>query len=158
MFYYDVGRPTNTTNASAGTEDKLAAARTVANQRTAAIFGMYVSGRHGTSGGIIVRTTTRPTTANSSGTGRTPQKRDPDAPAASTVITDGDFTVGTGTAVQRQMVGCAAQGGFGGWFAATPEQSILMKPNGGVTGNIEWNMVGGNASLVFDFGLEFAEL
>lgn len=155
MFYYDINRAA-TTNASSGTEDNLLALRTVANQRSAAIMGFYVSGRHGTSGGIIIRLKTA-AVISTGGSAVTPNKRDPDAPAAATTAFDSAFTDGTTPAV-RQFVGCAAQGGFGGWFAATPEQSLILKPNAGANGNAEFHNIGGANSLPFDMNLEFAEL
>lgn len=156
MYYYDVSR-TGTTNASAGTEDKLLGVRTAANQRTLAIMGVYVSGRHNTSGGVIIRLKTADTTANTGGSAVAKSKRDPDAPAASATVVDSTMTAGS-TLVVRQIVGAAAQGGFGGWFAATPEQSLILKANGGATGNAELYMVGGAASLNFENQLEFAEI
>ncbi len=156
MFYYDVNRPM-TSNASAGTEDNVLALRTAANQRTAAIYGLYVSGRSSSPGGLIIRLKTA-STINTGGAAVTPGKRDPDAPAASTSVVDATFTDGTGTVVVRQVVGVAAQGGFGGWFAATPEQSLIMKPNGGANGNAELHNISGLNSTLFDVNLEFAEL
>jgi hypothetical protein len=155
MFYYDVNRP-DSTNASASTEDNLLALRTVANQRTAAIMGLYISGRHSTSGGIIMRLKTTGT-IGTGGSAVTPAKRDPDAPAASTTAFDKTFTDGA-TPTVRQIVGCAAQGGFGGWFAATLEQALIMKANGGANGNAELHTIGGAVSLPFDANLEFAEV
>lgn len=155
MFYYDVNRP-DTTNASAGTEDNLLALRTVANQRTCAIMGMYLSGRHSSPGGVVMRLKTCGT-IGSGGSAVTPAKRDPDAPAAATTAFDKTFTDGT-TPTVRQMVGCAAQGGFGGWFAATLEQAVILKPNGTANGNAELHTVAGVNSAPFDANLEFAEL
>lgn len=156
MYYYDVSR-TGTTNASAGTEDKLIAVRTAANQRTLAFMGLYVSGRHSSSGGIVLRLKTADTTANTGGSAVTKSKRDPDAPAMAATIVDSSFTPGS-TLVTRQVVGCAAQGGLGGWFAMSPEQSLIMKANGGATGNAEVYVVGGNSSLPYESQFELAEI
>jgi hypothetical protein len=155
MFYYDVYRSA-TTNPTPNTEDNLLALRTVANQRTAAIFGLYVSGRLATPGGIVIRLKTT-AVISTGGSAVTPQKRDPDAPAASTTAFDLAFTDGT-TATVRQIVGVAAQGGFGGWFAATPEQAIILKPNAGASGNAELHDISAAASAPFEANLEFAEL
>lgn len=156
MFYYDTNIA-STTNGTANTENKEEYLLTVANQRTAALMGMYISGRMASAGGLVMRSKVFPTTAPSGGTAYTPGKRDPDAPAASTTAGTGAYTVGTGTPKIRQIVGCAAQGGFGGWFAATLEQSHLLKPNGGVNGHIEFYSLCGLVSTQFDFNTEFVE-
>jgi hypothetical protein len=155
MFYYDVYRSA-TSNATPNTEDNLLALRTAANQRTAAIFGLYVSGRHNTAGGVVVRLKTT-AVISTGGAAVTPGKRDPDAPAAVTAVVDSTFTDGT-TPTVRQIVGVAAQGGFGGWFAATPEQALVLKPNGGATGNAELHDIAAVASVPFESNLEFAEI
>ncbi|HZC32643.1 MAG TPA: hypothetical protein VE640_05075 [Candidatus Bathyarchaeia archaeon] len=155
MFYYEQQRGI-TSNASAGTEDKVLQVRTAANQPTMSIFGLYVSGRHNSPGGLIIRSK-RAGTIGSGGSAITPQKRDPDAPAASATVVDATFTAGT-TLVAGQIVGCAAQGGFGGWFAATPEQAIRLKPNGGANGNWELYNIAAIASVPFEQITEFAEL
>jgi hypothetical protein len=157
MFYYDVNRGGLTTNATPGTEDKVAAMRTIANQSTAQISGLFVTGRHNTSGGVVIRAKTFPTTANTGGAAVTPGRKHPSSPAPATVISDATFTAGTGTPTVRQSIGCAAQGGFGGLIYGTPEERITLLPNGGITGNAEFYMVGGAASLAFDFQFDFAE-
>lgn len=155
MFYYDVYR-TVTTNASGGTEDNLLNIRTAANQPTMSVFGLYLTARHNSPGGVVMRTK-RAGTIATGGAAVTPQKRDPDAPAASATVVDGTFTDGA-TPVVGISVGCAAQGGFGGWFAATPEQAIRLKPNGGANGNLELHDVAAIASVPIEPTVEFAEL
>lgn len=154
MYYYDVNAA-QTSNGTANTENQSARLLTVANQRTCAIMGLYVSARMSSAGGLIIRLNTMGT-AGTSGSAYTPGKRDPDAPAASTTVFTA-HTVGS-TPKTRQIVGCAAQGGFGGWFAATPEQSVILKPNGGANGNAEITNICGLVSANFDLNLEFAEL
>ena len=154
MFYYDLSAA-QTANATPGTVNQSARLLTVANQRTAAIMGLYVSGRNSSAGGIVLRLNTA-ATAGSAGSAYTLAKRDPDAPAASTTAFTA-HTVGT-TLTTRQVIGCAAQGGFGGWFAATPEQALVLKPNGGANGNAEVANLASLASAVFDLSMEVAEL
>jgi len=154
MFYYDVNAA-QTSNGSANTENQSARLLTVANQRTCAIMGMYVSARMTSAGGLVARLKTMGT-AGTAGSAYTPGKRDPDAPAASTTAFTA-HTVGS-TPTVRQVVGVAAQGGFGGWFAATLEQAVILKPNGGANGNAEITNLAGLASVLFDLALEFAEV
>jgi len=154
MFYYDVNA-VQVSNATPNTENQSARLLTVANQRTCAIMGMYVSARETGAGGLVIRLNTM-ATPGTVGAAYTPGKRDPDAPAASTTAFTA-HTVGA-TPKTRIHVGCAAQGGFGGWFAATPEQSIILKPNGGANGNAEITNLAGVTAVDFDLSLEFAEL
>ena len=155
MFYYDIYREA-TTNASANTENNVLALRTVANQRTAALFGLNVTGRHNSPGGVVLRLKTC-ATISTGGTGVTPGKKDPDAPAAVTTAFDSAFTDG-GTPVVRAIAGVAAQGGFGGFFAGTPEQALVLKPNAGANGNAETHSIAAIASVPFESMLDFAEL
>lgn len=152
-FYYDLNVPL-TSNATPGTENMSARLLTVANQRTAVVMGLYVAGRMASAGGLISRLRTMGT-AGTSGTSQTPAKRDPDAPAASTTA----FTAHTAgsTPTVRIHVGCSAQGGYGGWFAATPDQGVALKANGGATGNAEVTNVCGLASTLHDLSVEFLE-
>lgn len=153
MFYFDVNAA-QTSNASPGTENQSARFLTVANQRTCFIMGLYVAARMAGAGGLILRLKTMGT-ASSAGSGYTPGERDSDGPAAQTTVFTG-HTVGA-TPLVRQIVGCSAQGGFGGWFAATLEQALTLKPNGGATGNADITNVSGLASTNFDLNAEFAE-
>lgn len=154
MFYYDVNAA-QTSNGSANTENMSARFLTVANQRTCAIMGMYVSARMTAAGGLVARLKTM-ATAGTAGSAYTPGKRDADAPAAATTVFTA-HTVGA-TPTVRQIVGVAAQGGFGGWFAATLEQGLILKPNGGANGNAEITNLAGLASVLFDLAVEFAEV
>lgn len=154
MFYFDVNAA-QTSNATPGTANQSARFLTVANQRTCAIMGLYVAARMAAAGGLILRLATMGT-AGTSGSAYTPGERDSDGPAAATTVFTG-HTVGS-TPLVRQIVGCSAQGGFGGWFAATPEQAVTLKPNGGATGNAEISNICGLPSTNFDMNAEFAEL
>jgi len=154
MFYYDVNAA-QTSNASANTENQSARALTVANQRTAAIMGLYVAARMAAAGGLVMRLKTAATPGTVGGA-TTPGKRDADAPAAATTWFTA-HTVGT-TLTTRQIIGCSAQGGFGGWFAAAIEQALILKPNGGANGNAEITNISGLSSTLFDLAVEFAEL
>lgn len=154
MFYYDVNAA-QTSNASAGTENQSMRFLTVANQRTAAIMGLYVAARMAAAGGLVARLKTA-ATAGTAGSAATLAKRDPDAPTAGTTAFTA-HTVGT-TLTTRQIVGCSAQGGFGGWFAAELEQALVLKPNGGANGNAEITNTSGLASTNFDLAVEVAEV
>lgn len=153
MFYYTVNA-SQTTNAGAGTENQSARLLTVANQRTAFLTSLSVSSRMAAAGGLIMRVKVA-ATPGTVGAAYTPDKCDPDAPAAGTTAFTA-HTVGT-TLTTRRIVGCAAPGGFGGWFAAAMEQALAMKPNGGASGNAELTNICGLASTTFDWALELAE-
>jgi hypothetical protein len=155
LFYYDVYRSI-TSSATPNIEDRVLQIRTVANQPTMAITGLSVAGRHNSPGGVVIRTK-RCGTIGSGGAAVTPQKRDPDAPAASATVVDATFTAGT-TPVLGIAIGVAAQGGFGGWFSQVPEQAIRLKPNGAANGNFELFNAAAIASVPFEQTTEFAEL
>jgi hypothetical protein len=156
VFYYDVNR-SSTSNASAGTENNVLRALTVANQRTALLTGLQCAARMAAAGGVIVRAKTG-ATAGTGGTAQTPGKRDPDAPAAATTwFNDATALTSGGTLVQRIFAACSAQGGLGGWFAAVPEQAIVLKPNAGANGNLDVTDVSGLISTNFDVAAEFTE-
>lgn len=155
MFYYDVYRA-QTSNATLNTEDKVAAMRTIANQRTCGIASLKLAGRYNGPGGVVLRLKTC-ATISTGGAAITPGKRDPGAPAAETTVFDSTYTAG-GTPVIREVVGVAAQGGYGGWFAATPEELVTLRANGGANGNAELTLIAGLASVPVEATLLFAEL
>jgi len=156
MFYYD-SNIAGTSHATINTE--------VAHQfllsgatMPAFLVGLYLAGRMVSAGGLVMRTKKFPTTAPSGGTAVTMEKRDPDAPTALVTAGTASYTVGTGTPKVRQIVGCAAQGGFGGWFAPVLEQAYKMKAAGGVNGHLEFYSTCPLASVLFDFGTEVVEV
>jgi hypothetical protein len=109
-------------------------ALTIANQRTCFLDQMYGGARMAAAGGVLMRVKTF-ATASTGGTAQTPGKRDPDAAAAATTwFNDATAITPGATPVIRQAIGFSAQGGFGGWVAASPEDRICLKPNAGATG------------------------
>lgn len=153
MHYYTV-TASQTSNVTPATESQSARLLTVANQRTALITALTVAARMAAAGGLILRLKVAATPGTAGGA-YTPDKVDPDAPVAATTAFTA-HTVGT-TLTVRRIIGCAAPGGFGGWFAATLEQALTLKPNGGANGNAELTNLSGLASTNFDFLMEFAE-
>lgn len=153
MFYYDI-HASLTTSASAGTATGALRVLTVANGPVAKINGLYCGGRMAAAGGLILRLQSY-ATPGTAGSAYTPGKRHPSSPAASLTAFTG-HTPGA-TAKNRVIVAASAQGGLGGWFAATDEQALSLLPNGGANGNAEVECVSGLASTNFDVAVEFAE-
>src|SRR5678815_5195832 len=107
MFYHDVYRA-QTSNATLNTEDKVAAMRTIANQRTCGIASLKLAGRYNGPGGVVLRLKTC-ATISTGGAAITPGKRDPGAPAAETTVFDSTYTAG-GTGRLRWLVRRHARG------------------------------------------------
>lgn len=152
-FYYDVNVAT-TTNGTAATENDEIRALTVANQSIARLMALYGASRFGTAGGALLRVKTFGT-ASTVGSGKTPGKRNPNAPAASTTFFTGP-TAGA-TPVVRMSVGVAQAGGMGGWMALEPDHALALLPNGGANGNADVFSIANATSVTLDFTLEIAE-
>ena len=157
-FYYDLNRITATA-ASGGTEASHLAGKTVANQETVGISGLYVSGRGGTAGGATVRLKHNTGTVFSGGTAQTPAPRNlRGAPAAqSTWVNDATaITAGT-TLVQRLSIGFAQTGGMGGWVATEPTAKVQMMPNTTNPVDVEITSIANGATLPIEITAEFGE-
>jgi hypothetical protein len=157
-FYYDVVRSV-TTNASGGTESPHLYAKTIANQETVGISGVYMASRFGTAGGAIMRVKTNSGTTVSGGTAQTPFARNirGSVAAQSTWFNDATaITVGT-TLTNRVAIGFAQTGGMGGWVATEPSAKIQMMPNATNPVDIEFTSIATTASVTGDLTVEFSE-
>lgn len=157
-FYYDLVR-SFTTNGSGGTESEHLYLKTVANQETAGVSGVYVANRFGTAGGAIMRVKDA-TTAASGGTGQTPRPRNIRGAVAAQTTAFNDATaivVGTGTVTTRLGIGSAQTGGMGGWVATEPSAKIQMMPNATSPATVEFLSVATTASVTGDLTVEFSE-
>src|SRR5262245_10755800 len=148
-FYYDLTFSATT----AGSGNTLATHlgfRTVANQLTARILGLYAAPKMTVAGGGCLLVSRHPS-INTAGTAISApngiNKRHPDAPPAGTTVFTSPTTGGT-PSVQLK-VGFAQTGGQGGWVALEPDHAFSMKANGGANGNAEiGSLAAGNSQLV----------
>ena len=157
-FYYDLVRSV-TTNGSGGTESCHVYGKTIANQETVGVSGVYVGSRFGTAGGAQLRVKTNSGTTASGGTSQTPFARNIRGAVAaqSTWFNDATaITVGT-TLTNRVSIGFAQTGGMGGWVATEPSAKIQMMPNATNPVNIEFTSVATTASVTGDLTIEFSE-
>jgi len=157
-FYYDLNRITATA-ASGGTEASHLAGKTIANQETVGISGLYVSGRGGTAGGATVRLKHNAGVVFAGGTAQTPSPRNlRGAPAAQSSWVNDATAITAGTVlVQRLSIGFAQTGGMGGWVALEPAAGLQMQPN--ATNPVDYEFVSDatSASVTFDLTVEFSE-
>jgi hypothetical protein len=157
-FYYDVNRVTST-NASAGTESTHLWAKTIANQETVGISGIYVAGRFGTAGGAQIHVKHNTGASASGGSAVTPSPRNlRGSPAAQSVwASDASAITPGGTLVQRLSIGFAQTGGMGGWVATEPTAKFMMMPNAANPVDVEFTSVASSASVNIDLSVEFGE-
>jgi hypothetical protein len=157
-FYYDVSRA-ETSNGSAGTASTHFYCKTVANQDSFALKGVYVASRFGTAGGAQYRVSSNTGTTASGGTAQTPGVRaSRGAVAAQTTwFNDGTaITAGT-TLVQRLSIGFAQTGGMGGWVPVEASDALVGSPNATNPIDYEFTSVASSASVTFDATHEFSE-
>jgi hypothetical protein len=156
-FYYDVSRA-ETTNGTAGTVSTHFYAKTVANQETCAIKGIFPNSRFATAGGAQYRVAHNTGTAVSGGTSFTPNPKNLRGPAAQTTwFSDASAITPGGTLVQRLSIGFAQTGGQGGWVALEPADAIQLMPNATNPADVEFTSVASAASVTFDVTHEFSE-
>jgi len=157
-YYYDVNRAL-TSNGSANTESSHLYLKTIANQETASVKGLYAASRFATAGGAQLRGKTNTGTTVSGGTSQTPAPRNirGSAAAQTTCFNDATaITAGT-TLTTRITVGFAQTGGMGGWVALEPSASIQLPPNATSPVDFEVTSLASVASLTFDATVEFSE-
>src|ERR1700735_599871 len=158
-FYYDVNRA-ETSNGSAGTESSHFYAKTIANQETMALKGVYIASRFGTAGGAQFRAKTNTGTTASGGTPQTPAPRNLRGnPAAQTTwFNDSTTAVTAGqTLTTRLTVGFAQTGGMGGWVPIEAPDAIQLMANATNPVDLEFNSNASAASVTFDATMEFSE-
>jgi hypothetical protein len=157
-FFYDLSRSV-TTNASAGTASTHLWGKTIANQETLGIYGIYATGRSATAGGGQVRALTNTGTVASGGTAMTPQARNlrGSVAAQSTWFNDATAITAGVTLTQRLSVGFAQTGGMGGWVPLVPSDAFQMMPNSLNPVDVEFVSAASAASVPFDITLELGE-
>ena len=158
MPYYDVYRA-STTNASGGTENTHAWAKTIANQETVLLKALYAAARFGTAGGSQMRVKTNTGTVASGGTANTPGvKNIRSAVAAQSTWFDDTSAITIGTTLKvRLSVGFAQTGGQGGWNALEAADSFALNANSLSPVDVEFTNVASGSSVPFDFSAEFNE-
>lgn len=157
-FFYDVSRAT-TSNASANTETTHIAGKTVANQETVSIFGLYGASRFATAGGGQLRLKDNTGTVFSGGTATTPtpKNRRGNPAAQSTWVNDAAaITPGT-TLLTRMTVGFAQTGGMGGYVPPQQQAAVQMMPNTTNPIDVEVTSNMATASVPFDLTLDIGE-
>jgi len=157
-FYYDVNRA-ETSNGSAGTESSHFYAKTVANQETMALKGIFIASRFGTAGGAQFRAKTNTGTTASGGSSQTPSPRNVRGnPAAQTTwFNDGSAITAGGTLTTRLTIGFAQTGGMGGWVPVEAPDAIVLMPNATNPVDLEFTSIANAASVTFDATMEFSE-
>lgn len=157
-FYYDLNRAL-TSSGSAGTEATHFYAKTVANQETAALKGIFVASRFGTAGGAQFRVKTNTGTTASGGGAQTPTPRNIRGnPAAQTTWFNDSSAITAGTTlVPRLTIGFAQTGGMGGWVPVEAADAIVLMPNATNPVDVEMTSLAASASVTFDATIEFSE-
>jgi hypothetical protein len=157
-FYYDINRA-ETSSGSAGTEATHFYAKTVANQETAAIKGIFVASRFGTAGGGQFRVKTNTGTAASGGSSQTPAPRNIRGnPAAQTTWFNDATAITAGTTLTpRLTIGFAQTGGMGGWVPVEAPDAIVLMANATSPVDVEFTSIAASASVTFDATIEFSE-
>lgn len=157
-FYYDVNYAF-TTNGTLNTESTHMYAKTVANQESAKITGIYPNARMSTAGGAQLRVKTNTGTSASGGTASTPAAKyaRPAFAAQTTFFNDGTAITVGGTLVKRLTIGFAQTGGMGGWVPPEPAGAFAMSPNATNPVDIEFVSIASAASVPGDLTIEFSE-
>lgn len=155
-MYYDI--VTNiTTNASGGSVSTSPHVRMLTGTGvSAAIKGVYAGARSSTAGGGLIQLFIAGTAMSSMGTTYTPNKKNPQQPAALTSAATATTCTGA-TSTKRLSVGFAQTGGMGGWVAIEPDAAILLQPGGSAAGNLEFESLANAASVLADLTIEFSE-
>lgn len=157
-FYYDLNYPF-TSSSSAGTEISEVWAKTIANQETVSVVGLYLASRFATAGGAQARIKTNTGTSAAGGGGQAPAPRNlrGNPAAQSTWFNAGTLITAGNTLTVRMTVGFAQTGGMGGWVPVTPQDSIQMMPNAANPIDIEFTALASAASVTADMTIEFGE-
>ena len=157
-FFYDYNRQA-TSNASAGTESTHLWGATVANQETAAIYGVYAASRFLTAGGGQINLKDNTGTTASGGTTQTgiPKNRRGNPAAQSVWKNDASAITNGGTLLIRFTTGFAQTGGMGGYVPIVPNQAVQMMPNATNPVDVELTSDMASNSVTFAVTLEVGE-
>jgi hypothetical protein len=157
-FFYDMNYSL-TTSGSAGTEVTQMWGKTVANQETVGIYGLYAASRFGTAGGAQLRLKHNTGAVASGGTSQTPAPKNLRGnPAAQSTWFNAGSAITPGAAlVQRLTVGFAQTGGMGGYVPIVPGDAIQMQPNSTNPVDVEITAVASSSSVTADMTVDIGE-
>ncbi len=133
--------------------------KTVANQETVSIVGLYLASRFGTAGGGQARMKFNTGTSALGGSIQIAQPRNMRGNvAAQSIWANGTVTITAGTILQTRMtVGFAQTGGMGGWIPITPQDAMQLMPNATNPVSFELTNLAASASVTADMTLEIGE-
>jgi hypothetical protein len=151
-FFYDINRQT-TSNGTAGNETTHLWGKTVANQETVGIYGVYAASRFLTAGGgqINLKDNTGATASGGTATTPTPTNRRGNPAAQSTWNNDASAITAGATLLVRKTIGFAQTGGMGGYVPIVPTAAVQMMPN--ATNPVDVEVTSDMASNSVTFGL-----
>ena len=157
-FFYDL-QNAFTTSGTPLTEVTQMWAKTVANQETVSLFGVYFTARGAVAGGASGRVKHNTGTTASGGTSQTPAPKNLRGnPAAQSVWANGatGITPG-GTLVTRLGIGYAQTGGMGGYQPPMQNAAIQMMPNTTNPVDLEFTQLAASASVPADLTIDIGE-
>lgn len=157
-FFYDLNHP-ETSNGSANVESIHMWGKTIANQETLGIFGIYAASRFATAGGGQLRLRDNTGTTASGGTSQVPipRNRRGNPAAQSQWQNDGSAITSGATQLVRLTVGFAQTGGMGGYIPIVPNAAVQMMPNATNPVDVEIGSVCATASVTFDLTVDIGE-
>jgi hypothetical protein len=157
-YFYDLNRA-ETSNASANTVSTHMWVKTVANQETLAIYGVYAASRFATAGGAQLKVAHNTGTTASGGTAQTPAPKNlRGSPAAQSVWANDASAITAGaTLIQRLSIGFAQTGGMGGYVPIVPTAAIQLMPNATNPVDAEFQSDAATASVTFDLTVDIGE-
>ncbi len=156
--YYDLNQRF-TSNGSGGTENTMLFGKTVANQETVSVVGLYLASLFGTAGGGQSRIKFNTGTSALGGSIQIAQPRNMRGfVAAQSIWANGTVTITAGTVLQTRMtVGFAQTGGMGGWIPITPQDAMQLMPNATNPVDVEITNIASSVSVTADMTLEIGE-
>lgn len=154
-LYYDIKRQ-GTATTSSSTHLYM---KTVANQETARITGVYAAIQaSGTVGGGIARLQDNIGTTASGGGPIVPTPRNRRLAVASTTAFDDSLSITPGTSLMvRVQVGFAQTGGQNGWVAIEPSAALQLMPNTTNPVDAELTSITTTATQTIQCEIEFCE-
>lgn len=150
---------TTSTNGSATVLSTHFWGKTVANQETLGIYGLYAAARLTTAGGAQLRIAHNTGVTAAGGTSQTAQPknlRGSVAAQSSWFSDNASITAGT-TLLQRLTIGFAQTGGMGGYVPIVPTAAIQMMPNATNPVDVEIQSVASTATVLFDLTIDLGE-
>jgi hypothetical protein len=162
-FFYDLNH-NSTTNATANTASQVIWAKTIANQETLGLYGLFAGAKSGTAGGGLLRLAVSTSSTGgmaSGGTAVTPFDKNFRSPAAQSVwANDVSAITGSTGPTSRLSVGFAQTGGMGGYVPLVPTAAIQMIANSTVTFNPtdwEFTSIAFSSTVNYDYTIDIGE-